>query len=297
MRTLSALLLAAGLAGCRSADRAAMPSFVPAGNKVATSPRPSEPEGFLGVIVAPQTVDITPQINGRLVSVEVQVGDHVQQDGVLARLDIRSAKQDVAMARAELATARAEHEQAVVDLAQADERLARRSSVVELRSQTVATVSGEELSSSKYQERAAQTKLDAAEAAVALKQARLEQMKLVVKEGVLRAPFDGVVMVRYVDAGATVRQSSPVVRLLESGTLRVRFAVPEDGDEPAVGSPVRVEVAGLIVAGVIEKVSPEVDAASRMIFAEASLASPPRNRLRSGQIAHVFVERALAGVP
>jgi hypothetical protein len=95
-----------------------------------------------------------------------------------------------------------------------------------------------------------------------------------------------------------VRQGTPVVRLLESGDLRVRFAMPEDVEEPAVGFPVRIEVAGQIVHGTVDKVAPEIDAAARMIFAEASLAPPwPRNRLRSGQVAHVAVERAIASSP
>ena len=293
-----AALLLVTWPGCRATPHQARRLSSPAHLESAPSVAAPPPQSFLGVVVAPQTVDLTSQVTGRLVSVEVSSGDPVKQGGILARLDTRSARQDVAVARAELATALAQREQMRLEAAQASERLERRSSVVELPSQTVRTVSEEELSASKYQKRAAEAKVQAAEALVAEKQARLAQMELLVKEGALRAPFDGVVMARYVDAGASVHQGTPVVRLLESGELRVRFAMPEEVEEPAVGSPVRIEVAGQIAHGTVDKVAPEIDAASRMIFAEASLAPPlPRTRLRSGQVAHVVVERAIASAP
>jgi len=260
---------------------------------VQPTPPPAAPRHdaeFLGVVVAPQTVDVTAQLAGRLLSVVVRVGDRVQNQSVVAKLDIRSARREVEVARAELATAQAAREQAALDDTQAAERFARRSTVVELPSQTtVSTVSAEELSAAHYQTLAAKAKLTAADATIAEKRAKLAQMELAVKEGVVRAPFDGVVVARYVDGGATVRQGQPIVRLLETGDLRVRFAIPEDATELTVATPVHVRVAGQLLAGVVEKVAPEVDTASRMIFAEASLApaSSLQHALRSGQVARV----------
>jgi len=294
-RTMSIALLA--LSGCHaSPPRTRVNPSAPTSHVEVAAPVSSSEPSFLGVVVAPQTVDITSQLTGRLLAVLVRVGDRVQRQSVLARLDGRSALQEVAMARAELATAAAEREQARLGVAQAGERLARRRTVVQLPSQTVSTVSQEELSSSQYEARSAVAKLASAEALVAQKQARLAQMELMVKEGALRAPFDGVVVARYVDAGGSVRQGAPVVRLLETGELRVRFAMPEDVDDPAIGTPVHVTVAGQTVQGIVEKVAPEVDAASRMIFAEASLSLPhaPPHRLRSGQVARVALAPAVA---
>ncbi|MDB4968789.1 MAG: hypothetical protein JWN44_4478 [Myxococcales bacterium] len=296
------LLAIALLGACRAPrERDAAPAAAPAAEhreRAATAPAAPRNAGFLGVVVAPQTVDVSAQVAGRLLAVTVRVGDHVQRDAVLARLDGRSAVQEVKMARAELATALAARDQARLDIAQARERAARRSAVVELPSETVGTASAEEVSSAQYQVRLGQAKLDSAEAAVAQRRARLQQMAILAKEGALRAPFEGVVVARYVDAGSSIRQSMPVVRLLETGELRVRFAMPEDADELAVGTAVRVSVGAEAVDGVVEKVTPEIDAASRMIFAEASLA--PRHAslhpLRSGQVARVSVPAAGGGV-
>jgi RND family efflux transporter MFP subunit len=298
MRRYMALAALASWSACHhGAPRTqATVASAPAPASAPAAAAPAAETGYLGVVVAPQTVDVTSQLSGRLLAVLVRVGDRVEKQGVLARLDGRSAAQDLAIARAELLTAEATRDEARLDVAQAAERLARRSAVVQLPSQTVSTVSQEELAASHYQARGAEVKLAAAEAAVAQKRARLLQMQLMVKEGVLRAPFAGVVVARYVDGGGSVRQGSPVVRLLETGALRVRFAMPEDADDPAIGTPVRVTVAGEPIAGAIEKVAPEIDAASRMIFAEASLARPrpSSHPLRSGQVARVTLAPAVA---
>jgi RND family efflux transporter MFP subunit len=296
--TLIAVPTLAAVAACRTAPRHdPVPSAASTQQALpATTPAPSKgASGFLGIVVAPQTVDVTSQLSGRLLAVMVRVGDPVQRQSVLARLDSRSALQEVEVARADLATAQAAREQATLDVTQADERLARRSTVVELPSQTVSTVSAEELSASHYQARAVRARLAAADATIAQKQAKLAQMELAVKEGVVRAPFDGVVVARYVDGGATVRQGAPVVRLLERGELRVRFAMPEESTELAIATPVRIRIAGEQYSGTVEKVAPEVDAASRMIFAEASLARRGANEhaLRSGQVARVSVQAAV----
>jgi multidrug efflux pump subunit AcrA (membrane-fusion protein) len=88
-----------------------------------------------------------------------------------------------------------------------------------------------------------------------------------------------------------------VVRLISSSDLWVRFAAPEEtAARLSVGLPVRVRVGGAeqVLSGVIEKVAPEVDAASRMIFAEARLQVPGGSKahLLSGGVARVTVEGA-----
>ena len=43
-------------------------------------------------------------------------------------------------------------------------------------------------------------------------------------EGAVRAPFAGTIAARYVDVGAMIHRGAPLVRLIEDGELRVRFA-------------------------------------------------------------------------
>lgn len=295
-RAMTAALCALALSGCRtSAVRREPVASEPVAGALAETPAaPKTPTGLLGVVVAPQTVDITAQLDGRLLDVVVRAGDHVERGAVLAHLDGRTVRQELAIARAELASAVAERERARLDVAQAAERVARRDTVVQLPSETVAaTVSREELSTSRYEQRVAEARLASADAAVLQRRAHFEQVKLLVKEGAVRAPFSGVIVTRYADGGSAVRKGTPVVRLLEGGELKVRFAIGEESaDQIDVGSPLRVVVAGEALSAAVEKVAPEVDAAARMVFAEAALSVPSGlvRRIRSGQVARVFVD-------
>ncbi|HXU74150.1 MAG TPA: efflux RND transporter periplasmic adaptor subunit [Polyangia bacterium] len=294
---LASLIVVACAAGCH---RRSAPAPVAAiGNEprapLAATPRANDAapgdEGFLGMMVAPETVDVTSQLEARVAEIKVRPGDRVARGAIVARLDTRSAGHELAIAAAELAAARTARDEAKLEEAQSDERLSRREGVVELRSGTVRTVSEEELSASRYQEKVAAVKVAAAEANVSSKAAHLAQLRLLVAEGAVRAPFDGTIAARYADLGSLVGKGAPIVRMIESGELRVRFAIPEErANALAVGDPVRIVAGAETLTGVVEKINPEIDAAARMIFAEASLDEPARSsaRVRSGQVARVY---------
>ena len=94
---------------------------------------------------------------------------------------------------------------------------------------------------------------------------------------------------RYVDAGATVRKGQSIVRLIESSTLRVRFAVPEQRvEELHLGVRVRVLIGRTSVDAIVEKLAPEIDAAARAVFAEARLDGASPSNVRSGQEVRVL---------
>jgi RND family efflux transporter MFP subunit len=252
-------------------------------------------EGLLGIVVAPETVDVASQLEGRLKEIRVRTGDSVERDDVVAKLDTLSARQELAIARADLAVAKSDRDRSRLELAQAEERLRRRETVIELPTQTVGTVSDEERSTSRYQRELAAVRVAAAEAAVASKQSHFEQLRALVAEGFVRAPFSGRVTTRYADVGTLLHKGVPIVRIIGTGELRVRFAIPEEqASRIVVGMPLRIAVGTASLTGAVEKVAPEIDASSRMVFAEASLARDPRQPLRSGQVAHVFVAPQLA---
>jgi RND family efflux transporter MFP subunit len=280
-------------AGCR---RVHTPVATAIATATPPAPKPSDfrtadaDEGFLGMIIAPETVDVTSQLEGRLTSIQVRAGDHVVEGAILAKLDTRSAQHELSIAAAELAAAITERDRSKLELAQSEEQLARRQSVVELPSGTVRTVSDEELSASRYTQKIAAVKVAAAAANVSSKAAHLAQLRQLLAEGAVRAPFDGTVATRYADVGSLIHKGAPIVRLIESGELRVRFAIPEEqADALANGDRVRIVAGELTLPGIVEKINPEIDAAARMVFAEASIAVPvaERSRVRSGQMARV----------
>jgi RND family efflux transporter MFP subunit len=216
---------------------------------------------FLGVVLSGETVDVAPKIDGRLQAVRVKPGDHVQKGGVVAELDTRAARQALALAQASLVDAR--------------ERLKRRSGLAE------GVLSIEEISNARVM--------------VLDKKSRVDELQALVTDAKLRAPFDGVVAQRYVDAGAMAGPTRPVVRLLGSRDARVRFAVTE-------------ESAGRITAGMrawltvrafdrplplrVESVAPEVDTAARVIFAVARVEAPAPilRKLSDGMVGRVSID-------
>ncbi|MCU1277368.1 MAG: HlyD family secretion protein [bacterium] len=292
-------LLLVGAVGCRRLTKSATSGAAIATRAAAGSTEfrtVDEDEGFLGMVIAPETVDVATQLESRVKTIQVRPGDRVERGAVLATLDTRAARQELAIARAELAGARTEYERTKLELAQADERLTRRQTVVELPTATVGTVSAEEVSSSQFQQKIAAVRVAAADATIASKEARFAELRALLAEGAVRAPFAGTIAARYVDVGAMIHKGAPLVRLIEGGELRVRFAIPEErADAIAIADPVRIVVGNLTLPGVVEKIAPEIDAASRMLFAEASIAVPTgaRNRVRSGQVTRVrTTERA-----
>ncbi|WNG22963.1 efflux RND transporter periplasmic adaptor subunit [Cystobacter fuscus] len=239
--------------------------------------QPSAPppvEGFTGVVVNRDTVDVAARVEGLVTEVRVRLGDRVTRNALLAQLDDHQAKSELEVARATLSVTRADEEKAVLEHQEAQERNGRNQKAASLRGDAL---SQEELAAARYQEQYAASRLSAARARVQEQQARVAQLEQRIHDEAIRAPFDGVVTARYVDPGASVSRGAPVVRLVSSEELWVRFAVPEEqGPGLATGLPVEVRIKelGLAIPGLVEKISPEVDAASRMIIAEARLTLP-----------------------
>jgi RND family efflux transporter MFP subunit len=223
--------------------------------------------GFLGVVVALQSVELSAKFDGTLERLDVHVGDHVKGGALIARLDSRSVAQDLAIAEASLRVAEAEHDRLVIELKDASNRRARLHSIPEL-------FAREQLEAADSQEAVAAARLRGSVAELAGKRARTNQLREMFRDAHIVAPFDGTVAARYVDPGTTVSRSTPIVRVISPTSLVIRFAVPEEqAAGAAVGRNVIVRVGSvnLTADGVIESVVPEIDAALRMVVIEARL--------------------------
>jgi RND family efflux transporter MFP subunit len=232
--------------------------------------RPAEAAGetgFLGVVVALQSVELSAKFDGTLERLDVHVGDRVKGGTPIARLDPRSASRDLAMAEAALRGAEAEHDRSVIELDDASDRRERLHRIPEL-------VPREQITAADVQEKVAAAHLRSAVADLAGKRTRIEQLKETLRDTQIVAPFDGTIAARYVESGATVSRSAPIVRLISPSSLVIRFAVPEEQAAAVkVGRDVtvRVESEDLTAGGVIESIAPEIDAVLRMVVVEARL--------------------------
>jgi RND family efflux transporter MFP subunit len=254
--------------------------------------QPREPRGrdYLGVIVAEESADISSRLEARLERLHVQVGDAVKQGAVLATLEAKALERELAVAEAEQLSARADLQVAELALSEAEARLKRREAPQQL---ALGAISEEELATARYEQRLAAARREGAQARVLEREARVAQLKQHLADATVRAPFDGLVASRYVDPGALVRPGQPLVHLLRAGIPQVRFAVPEEDARRVLrGLPVQVRVpeTGLVLAGQVAHVAPEVDAASRMVHAIAQLEGPQMPpHVPSGTVVRVAV--------
>lgn len=223
--------------------------------------------GHLCVVVARRELDLAPQIGGVLVSIEADLGDRFALGQVLFRLDDTALRHEVAMARAAEQAAEAGVTRAREARELATRRAERRTSATEV-------YTSEEMETARSEAAIAAAALQASEAQLAEQQARLALLESNLERTRVTAPFAGAVARRYQDAGATVQQGTPVLQLLASGALHVRFAVPP-GEAVRYEPGAAVEV---IFPGMPEpqqarvlRVGPDVDPAIEMVLVEAEL--------------------------
>ncbi|HEY3553502.1 MAG TPA: efflux RND transporter periplasmic adaptor subunit, partial [Casimicrobiaceae bacterium] len=129
----------------------------------------------------------------------------------------------------------------------------------------------------------AENNLRVAEAAVSLASARLAKTEI-------RAPFSGVIGLRVVSVGDSVKEGADVVNLESIDPLKVDFRVPEIYlSQVQAGQTLSVALdalPGKAFDGKVSAVNPLLDAAGRSLVIRAVVGNPDRS-LRPGMFARV----------
>lgn len=105
-----------------------------------------------------------------------------------------------------------------------------------------------------------------------VQQSFIELYKAEIAKTEIRAPFDGVVGLRYVSVGAYVTANTRIATLQRLDELKIDFAVPEKySGRIKVGSPVSFTVAGGVnrYEGRIYAMDPRIDSATRTLLVRA----------------------------
>jgi membrane fusion protein (multidrug efflux system) len=269
---VSALLRRAGLAltlaACGKAESAGTPGAAagagppPMPVEVAVARTDTVVDAILatGQIEAMQSIELRPEIEGRLADILVREGALVARGAPLFKVDDAELKAQVARAEADRDLARQ-------SLARTRDLLAQKAS--------------------------SQAELERAEATARSDAAELDLLQVRLARTVVRAPFAGIVGQRFVSLGDYVTTSTRLVSLQTVTPQRATFQVPERyADKLKTGQRVTFQVAALPgreFTGRVDFVDPVVQLPGRTITVKALVPNPGR-QLQSG----MFIEARLA---
>ena len=242
-----------------------------------------------------QVVDVHPKVSGFIRHIYVDIGDRVHQGQTLAVLEVPELKAQLQGTVSEVARSsdeivRAQHEvrraesmhgslhadyQRLLDTSKAQPGL----------------VAQQELDDAQSKDLSSAADVDAAKAALAAAQKGIEvsradnaRVSAIADYTNVIAPLDGVIIWRYADTGALIQsgtgsdsQSLPIVRLAQSGLLRLRVPVPEDDVRYVhIGEPmqVRVDAVGRSFTGKVVRFTRDVASATRTMETEIDVQNP-----------------------
>lgn len=138
----------------------------------------------------------------------------------------------------------------------------------------------------------AKSDYDAASAAAQQAVASVAALKAQIAKKQVRAPFDGRVGIRLVNVGQFVGRGQPLMPLQNLDPIFVNFSIPQRQIPAlALGQTVNVSIDAFAkpFAARLTAINSEVDAATRNISVQATIANP-QETLRPGMFAHVEVE-------
>lgn len=256
----------------------------------------------IGTVEARYTYRIGPVAPGRVIRVDVQVGDRVHAGQVLGEidpvdLDERIVAQSALLQRASAALVAAESQvrDAVAREAYASAQSRRYESLYEQR-----LVSTDAVEARRREHEIAAAALTAARAlrdaaAQDLNALRADRAALMQQREHLRliAPVDGLVATRLADPGTTLVAGQPVIEVIDPGTLwvNVRFDQLSAGrlraDLPA--EVVMRSRPGAPIAGRVLRIEPMADAVTEELLAKVVFTAPPDPLPPVGELAEVTV--------
>jgi membrane fusion protein (multidrug efflux system) len=130
---------------------------------------------------------------------------------------------------------------------------------------------------------------DTAVTELAVQTAEIELVRTQIAKSIVKAPFDGVIGLRYVSEGAYITPSTRIARLQAIDEIKIDFTLPEKyGGRVKLGDVVSFSVAGTKETSTadIYALEPQIDETTRTLLVRAR-ASNPSGHFRPGAFARV----------
>ena len=213
----------------------------------------------VGSLQAVQGVTVEAELAGKVVQIAFEPGTKVRAGDLLV-------KQDTSLEEAQLRAAEAAATLAKNNLERTKELFAKN------------TISKSEWDNAETQFKQAVAQGDAIRATIAKKN--------------IRAPFAGLLGIRLINLGEFLHEGDAIVSLQALDPIFVNFLLPQQElAKMGLGLKVRVTtdaLPGEVIEGTVTAINPQVDASTRNIRIQATVANP-RERLRPGMFAEVAV--------
>jgi membrane fusion protein, multidrug efflux system len=263
--------LAASLGGCKGEAAVNQENVRPVKVAIVEAASPRRTLAYSGVVRPRVESALGFRVPGKIVARSVNVGDRIEVEQTIARLDETDLKLAENAASAAVASARSRRDVASDNLERAKVLLPKAI-----------------ISQAAYDTR--RNELDAAAAALEAAEAQLRQAVNAVGYATLKAGKAGIVTAVIAEPGQVVNAGQAVATLAESGETEVAVAVPEqDAARIAVGQDARVTLwagSGVNVAGRIREIAGQADPASRTYAVRIAIDTPPQ-AMRLGMTALV----------
>jgi len=294
----AAAALALVVAGCSDSSKgpdstAAAParaSTTSAPSRPAAPPSASksnQPGDVLSVLSVEHQVDLSTERDGVVVSIAKDEGSAVKAGDILGQLDDRTLQMELNKARNDLTVAENNVKFKQAELKAKGSALKRQQ---ELRAYGLSSEA--DLEAAEFEAKGAEYDLHGWEAMVESSHSEIRRLEIQLDQTRLRAPFNGVVVRRYVREGQAVSKNDKCFRISQLAPLQVQFQVPESSAKrPQTGAPVDLALVGdssRSISARVVKVSPTVDPASDSYDVTAQLSGPGISDLRPGMAVRVI---------
>jgi membrane fusion protein, multidrug efflux system len=212
-----------------------------------------------GTLMSDEETDLSFETSGRIINIYFDEGSHVKRGSLMAKINDRPL-------------------QAQLQRLQAQKRL-----VQEREFRQKSLLERDAISQESYDQ--VVTELQVLEADIALMEARIAETEL-------RAPFDGVVGLRYLSEGSFVNPNTKIARLVKNKPLKIEFSVAERySGQILPGFPIRFIVDGVsdTLSARVYAVEPKIDVGTRTVIVRA-LYPNTNEELKPGRYASITLQ-------
>jgi HlyD family secretion protein len=241
-----------------------------------------------GSLKPKEQVDITPKVTGRVEKIHFHVGDLVKAGTLVAEIEDDELQQQVNRATASLGVARASLSQREAERDNARAELERARTLFDDR-----LLSKQDYDALKTSSAVINAQVDLAQAQKEQAEAELRELRIRLEQSSIYSPLTAYVSRRYVDEGAVVTVSTPILQLVNIATMVTHGNVPERSiGKLRVGNEAIVMVDAIPehpFNGRVSRISPVLDAATRSALIEIDIPNP-RSELKAEMFARIRLD-------